>query len=385
MVKQFLFIVCLSIIVAFSYSFEYELADSIEIEEIIVWPVVLVDGANAGDFITLDEGMATGHVIVSELGSLEEEAEAFEANVNVTETELQETEPQETVQTQSDNVTLQRQESFQNQLVQQTSSGAGMSRVNTLHISNSSGKPLFLMAGEIIQGGKQNRVVMNDMIIPPSDEPLPLDVFCIEEGRWSPHGYDDNSMTFKSGTELIVQGSLRKTIIIEAEQSEVWSKVSEINEKQSTETKTSDYTENLENTEFMAAIETHLAALLEKLSDTNVTGIVVGDSRGIFGADVMALPEMFGRLKEKILRIYLMDIMMGELSSATDGPRIDRAEADEFLLQMTTLVSDEPLKSTDLFSWYSATKQHIIGSYLVAHTESGDIRLHQVFFRMDGE
>ena len=156
MVKQFLFIVCLSIIVAFSYSFEYELADSIEIEEIIVWPVVLVDGANAGDFITLDEGMATGHVIVSELGSLEEEAEAFEANVNVTETELQETEPQETVQTQSDNVTLQRQESFQNQLVQQTSSGAGMSRVNTLHISNSSGKPLFLMAGEIIQGGKQN-------------------------------------------------------------------------------------------------------------------------------------------------------------------------------------------------------------------------------------
>ena len=291
---------CLSIIVGFSYSLEYRLADAIEIEEIIVWPVMLADGATAGDFITLDEGMSSGHVIVSELGSFVEEAQTFEANVIVTAAEPQQTEPQETGQRQSDNAPLQRQEILQDQMVQQTYSEAGMSRVNTLHISNSSGKPLFLMAGEIIQGGKQNRVVMNDMIIPPSEEPLPLDVFCIEEGRWSPHGYDDNSMTFKSGKELIAQGSLRKTIIVEAEQSEVWSKVSEINEKQSTDTETSDYTENLENAEYMQAIETHLAALLEKIPNANVAGIVVGDSRGIFGADVMALSDMFGRLKEKV-------------------------------------------------------------------------------------
>jgi hypothetical protein len=380
-VKKIFFIVCLSIFAGFLYSLEYELADSIEIEEIIVWPVMLKSGSAAGGFITLDEGIASGHVVVSELGSFEDEAETFEANVIAE--DLQET--REPAQQQSDSAPLQRQEIQQDQMVQQTYSGSGMSRVNTLHISNSSGKPLFLMAGEIIRGGKQNRVVMNDMIIPPSEEPLPLDVFCIEEGRWSPHGSNDNDMTFTSGKELVTQGSLRKTIIVEAEQSQVWSKVSEINEKQSTDTETSDYTENLENAEYMQAIERHLAALLEKIPELNVAGIVVGNSKGIFGADVMAFPEMFGRLKEKILRIYLMDILMGEFSSGTDGAHIDREEADAFLSEMTTLASDNPVKSTDLFSWYSATSGHITGSYLVAHTETGDVRLHQVFFRIDDE
>ena len=80
-----------------------------------------------------------------------------------------------------------------------------------------------------------------------------------------------------------------------------------------------------------------------------------------------------------------MDIMMDEVSTGTGGSRIDREEAEAFLFQMTTLVSENPLTSTDLFSWYSATNEHITGSYLVAHTDSGDVRLHQVFFRMDDD
>jgi hypothetical protein len=59
-------------------------------------------------------------------------------------------------------------------------------QVNSLALINHSKRPLILLAGEIVTGGKQDRVISKDRIIPPGAEPLPLDVFCVEPGRW--HG-----------------------------------------------------------------------------------------------------------------------------------------------------------------------------------------------------
>ena len=53
-------------------------------------------------------------------------------------------------------------------------------RVNELAIVNNSGRPLVLLAGEIVTGGKQDRVVGKDRIVPAHSEPISLDVFCVE-------------------------------------------------------------------------------------------------------------------------------------------------------------------------------------------------------------
>ena len=57
--------------------------------------------------------------------------------------------------------------------------------VNELSLINKSGKKLLLLAGEVIVGGKQDRIVQDDVVIPPVSVPVSLSVFCVEHGRWS--------------------------------------------------------------------------------------------------------------------------------------------------------------------------------------------------------
>ena len=63
--------------------------------------------------------------------------------------------------------------------------------VNTLVLVNTPDKPLLLLAGEIVTGGKQDRVIAKDRIVPAGGDPIDLSVFCIEPGRWT-----ESSATF---------------------------------------------------------------------------------------------------------------------------------------------------------------------------------------------
>jgi len=56
--------------------------------------------------------------------------------------------------------------------------------VNELMIVNHSTKPLYLMPGEIIIGGSQDRTIGQELVIAPDNKPVPINVFCVEHGRW---------------------------------------------------------------------------------------------------------------------------------------------------------------------------------------------------------
>ena len=56
--------------------------------------------------------------------------------------------------------------------------------VNRLVLVNNSKRPLLLLAGEIVTGGKQDRVIGKDRIVPAESDPVDLSVFCVEPGRW---------------------------------------------------------------------------------------------------------------------------------------------------------------------------------------------------------
>ena len=56
--------------------------------------------------------------------------------------------------------------------------------MNRLVLVNNSDRPLILLAGEIVTGGKQDRVVGKDRIVPANSDPIDLGVFCVEPHRW---------------------------------------------------------------------------------------------------------------------------------------------------------------------------------------------------------
>jgi hypothetical protein len=59
----------------------------------------------------------------------------------------------------------------------------GAAEVDTLWVRNVGPKPILLLSGELLLGGKQDRVVAKDTIVPPGKE-VEVPVFCVEPGRW---------------------------------------------------------------------------------------------------------------------------------------------------------------------------------------------------------
>src|SRR5260370_1336610 len=127
---------------------EWRLLDPVTYENISVFPVVSSYSQDTSPFLTLEEGLATGEVTVAEQGAQ----------------------------------VMQRSRDGRPVYLPQPTTGAS---VNQLVLINRSKRPLLLLAGELVSGGKQDRVIGKDRIVPVGAPPLPLDVFFVEHGPWS--------------------------------------------------------------------------------------------------------------------------------------------------------------------------------------------------------
>ncbi|MCK5345851.1 MAG: hypothetical protein KAR20_20720, partial [Candidatus Heimdallarchaeota archaeon] len=59
--------------------------------------------------------------------------------------------------------------------------------VNELEVVNSSNIPILIPFGHTISGGKQDRVIYQPLLVPPTQtgKPIPIPSRCVEAGRWS--------------------------------------------------------------------------------------------------------------------------------------------------------------------------------------------------------
>ena len=69
---------------------------------------------------------------------------------------------------------------------------------------------VFIMAGEVISGGKQTRTVREDVVLAPGQR-IELGVFCVEKHRWQ------GSPNFGAANQLVPQ-SIRKELQLGADQ-----------------------------------------------------------------------------------------------------------------------------------------------------------------------
>ena len=61
-------------------------------------------------------------------------------------------------------------------------------KVSLLVVRNRSDRDVFIQAGDIVKGGKQDRVLTVSMIVPPDSGYMPIGAFCVEQGRWARRG-----------------------------------------------------------------------------------------------------------------------------------------------------------------------------------------------------
>lgn len=60
--------------------------------------------------------------------------------------------------------------------------------VSELLVENRGAQEVFIQAGDIVKGGKQDRVLTVSLVLPAKSGKVPIGAFCVEQGRWSARG-----------------------------------------------------------------------------------------------------------------------------------------------------------------------------------------------------
>ncbi len=101
------------------------------------------------------------------------------------------------------------------------------SNVNELEVENLSKElDVFIQSGDIVKGGKQDRVLAVSIIIPARSGRIKIEAFCVESGRWQKRG-NEEAGKFTSSNDRIVTKDLKIAANASRSQQEVWAKVSE--------------------------------------------------------------------------------------------------------------------------------------------------------------
>jgi hypothetical protein len=188
--------------------------------------------------------------------------------------------------------------------------------VSELSIENVSKKvTVFLNAGDIVKGGRQDRTVRDDLILPPHSGQLALAAFCVEHGRWTKRGAE-NDAAFSANTKVLSSRKEKLAARYGANQSDVWSGVADqqtkLNENVSrlagkhvdthSAASSSSLQLTLENKDLDSVKKHYLDKLSRILDDkTDVIGFVYAINGEINSAEVYNNKTLFRALWSKLL------------------------------------------------------------------------------------
>jgi hypothetical protein len=281
----------------------WRLLDAVTYENISIFPVVTSSTQDTSPFLTLDEGLSSGEVLVSEQG-----AAGFARTRD-------------------------------GRPAPQYNTAAS---VNQLVLINRSKHPLLLLAGELVSGGKQDRIIGKDRIVAPGAEPLPLDVFCVEHGRWS-------SGSQFAASKTIVHPSVREQAALKQDQSEVWAAVTAgstakaapaapraslsvdaLSSVMREEAPTQSYDKIYKSKQvggsidsFVEQVQKRFAKATSGLKGEHVVGVVVAYGGEVAWSDIFASGDLFDHYWSKLLRSYAVEALarpaLRETASADDA------------------------------------------------------------------
>jgi hypothetical protein len=275
----------------------YKVLAPISRGNLTIFPVVADSTHETGKFLTLDEGVRSGEVVVSEAGSIRP--------------------------------LVRRREGYI------PSDGA---EVNRLVLVNNSARPLILLAGEIVTGGKQDRVVGKDRIVPPKSDPIDLAVFCVEPERWVA-----TKSSFGSFHSQMAQPSVRRSAMANKDQVKVWADVHSASESLGMAasapaaqemSKTSSYAGVMANDEVKLRVDSVAVPLeqsylgvMRELRERNAVGVVVAVNGNMIWADIFASTPLLEKYWPKLIRSYAAEALTQSKSAKSP----DAKEAQAFL------------------------------------------------------
>ncbi len=290
----------------------YRVLAPIESGNLLLFPVVRASGKSGPGtpFLTLDEGLKNGSVEVTEAGKV-------------------------------------------SGLVRRRDNGPAIwaehpgDQVNTLVLVNNSKQPLLLLAGEIVTGGKQDRVISKDRIVPAGSDPIDLSVFCIEPGRWVESSAMFSMSDKAPMASFMVQPTVREQAMAAKNQQQVWASVhgsiaavaaapmpSGGAVRAAAPPETTSYAKAMQSDAFKEKVDEAAAPLMQsreeimaQLRKEGAIGVVVAVRGEIVWADIFSSTDLLSRYWTKLVRSYAAEsLTAGETHAAPTA-----ADAQRFL------------------------------------------------------
>lgn len=204
----------------------------------------------------------------------------------------------------------------------------GDEQVSLLKVRNNGPKPLLLLSGELLLGGKQDRVVAKDTIVP-AGETKDVEVFCVEHGRW-----DGMSRSFEYGGTM-VPDKVRKSAQYGG-QAEVWGEVAEKNETlaQPRNGRNASSIRTFLNDEgVQKKLKDAVGTVGSKLDQPKVVGVLFILNGEIQTLELFDTPSLFKRAHRPILESFLAE---AATSPKSDAKALDKEAYGAFVTQCLT-------------------------------------------------
>ena len=311
----------------------YSLLSPIRSGNLTVFPVVASRSYDTAEFLTLDEGLRSGDVVVTEAGQARG---------------------------------LIRHRHGDPAIIHPIRDA----EVNRLVLVNNSKRPLLLLAGEIVTGGKQDRVIGKDRIVPAESDQVDLSVFCVEPGRWVPMNgkYEFGSAGGVVGG-LLAAPVVRSKAMAAKDQQQVWDSVRssqaamaanvQVTGEASAVKSTTSYARVMDNKEVQKQVDAvaepvqrNYESVIRQLRDKNAVGVVVAVNGEIVWADIFASTQLLQKYWPKLVRSYATEAVVtrakGGEASIKDAQKFlddlqgrhETAESEPGLYRQTEITGD---------------------------------------------
>lgn len=208
--------------------------------------------------------------------------------------------------------------------------------VNELAIENvSPSEEVLVQAGDIVKGGRQDRVMAVDLILPTNSGRVPISAFCVEQSRWQAR--EGESVDHFTLTEMAASSSLRRAIVGVvgvATQVGVWNEVEasqdRLTEALPTNVRSAESPSSLplalENEAVRQATYPYLSNLYAVPQRWNdVIGFAFAINEEIQVADVYSSNMMFKRCWDRLIQAAAVE--------AVATPRVEEAPRDSLSIE----------------------------------------------------
>jgi hypothetical protein len=191
--------------------------------------------------------------------------------------------------------------------------------VHLLRFNTHSDKSIYISGGEIMAGGRQDRMVIRDTILKPSTKDQYVPVMCVEEGRWS-----EKEKKFAYGA--FANGHLRKVLDSTPNQVLIWKEVDRQLESGGFKTKSQAYLSRdlgKKNKKYETGEDDYFKWFYDKFqhTDSNIVGFVAISGDKVIGSDVFATRGIFYGQLDPLLHSYIDDILLfGAPVTMKDAP-----------------------------------------------------------------